>query len=399
MNPNERSSPRDAASATSRLSTEAAAAVDDFSSVLLTLYRAPFVEAGWQKMLGALGQRLDCNRSVLILRWPGRRDSGVLYIVGEDPTLRARYYDQYFALDPFVNLPDGRAVTLDDFVERAEFERTDYFRQILEPADSVYMVGVDLRLKGRLYVRLRLCRSRQAGNFSRSDTEYVDRVVPHLESVLHLYADVDQFRSERAFYSEAMDQLTLGTIILDEHGRVLHTNRIGERILRRRDGISLRGGQIIFSNHDDSKRFREIASRALEAVRSGSVGVVEVMRVRRDSGVDMSLLIRPSSRRLASGGQLVPSVAVILSQDLAEDENAGEVPAGAIQKLFGLTPKESALAARLASGRTLQEAADDLQISQNTARAHLRAIFAKTGFDRQAKLVRALLRSVAVLGQ
>ena len=70
-----------------------------------------------------------------------------------------------------------------------------------------------------------------------------------------------------------------------------------------------------------------------------------------------------------------------------------------IQKLFGLTPKEATLALRLAGGDSLQEASATLGISTNTSRAHLRSIFAKTGVDRQAKLVRVLLKSVAMLGQ
>jgi DNA-binding CsgD family transcriptional regulator len=39
-----------------------------------------------------------------------------------------------------------------------------------------------------------------------------------------------------------------------------------------------------------------------------------------------------------------------------------------------------------------------LGISKNTARAHLRAIFSKTGVTRQATLVRILLGSVVPLG-
>ena len=50
------------------------------------------------------------------------------------------------------------------------------------------------------------------------------------------------------------------------------------------------------------------------------------------------------------------------------------------------------LAAALASGRSLVEAADTLGIAHNTARAHLRSIFAKTGARRQSQLVH-LLRS------
>jgi DNA-binding CsgD family transcriptional regulator len=64
----------------------------------------------------------------------------------------------------------------------------------------------------------------------------------------------------------------------------------------------------------------------------------------------------------------------------------------------GITNKETQLAMCLANGRSLQESAADIGITLNTARAHLRAIFAKTGIDGQTQLVRVILRSVAALG-
>ena len=69
-----------------------------------------------------------------------------------------------------------------------------------------------------------------------------------------------------------------------------------------------------------------------------------------------------------------------------------------VRKLFDFTPAETQLALQLADGLTLEEAADELCIAKNTARAHLRAIFAKTGVTRQATLVRMLLSSVVSLG-
>ncbi|MCY1183803.1 hypothetical protein D3C76_1770240 [compost metagenome] len=52
----------------------------------------------------------------------------------------------------------------------------------------------------------------------------------------------------------------------------------------------------------------------------------------------------------------------------------------------------------LANGLTLDEASEELGISRNTSRAHLRSTFSKTGVTRQTMLVRLILRSVATLG-
>jgi len=71
---------------------------------------------------------------------------------------------------------------------------------------------------------------------------------------------------------------------------------------------------------------------------------------------------------------------------------------GLAQQLFQLTPAETALAIQLANGLSLEEAAEALNIRRNTARAHLRSIFSKTGVRRQTELVRIFLNSVALLG-
>src|SRR5690554_7658439 len=68
------------------------------------------------------------------------------------------------------------------------------------------------------------------------------------------------------------------------------------------------------------------------------------------------------------------------------------------QELFDFTPAETTLALELANGLSLEETAEKLGITRNTARAHLRAIFAKTGIKRQAELVRVMLNSVVSLG-
>ena len=66
--------------------------------------------------------------------------------------------------------------------------------------------------------------------------------------------------------------------------------------------------------------------------------------------------------------------------------------------LFGLTPAEARLAILLARGLNLAEVSTAQNISQHTARAQLKSIFAKTGVSRQAELVRLVLKSVASLG-
>src|SRR6185503_9773524 len=121
--------------------------------------------------------------------------------------------------------------TMHDFVDAAVLERSEYFKDWLVPMDMVYAIGVDMRDRNRYHVRLRICRPREAGNFSAGDCAIVEMFVQHLKTAIHLFSELDVVRSERSIYADAMDQLTLATIVLDESGRVLHANRLAETIL------------------------------------------------------------------------------------------------------------------------------------------------------------------------
>lgn len=374
--------------------------VEVFSALAHLIYEGALDPSTWRVFLKLLTERLNGNAAVLILRVPRMGEIPLTITHGGDPALSAPYFQHYMALDPFVQLPEGRALTLHDFVDPADLEKSDHYRDYLLPQDIAYVLGVDLRDSGRFHVRLRFCRSPRAGNFSAEDCRTVEMFSPHLKTAIHLYSEIDTVRSQRASYAEAMDQLTLATLVLDENCRVLHANQLAESILAERDGITRSNDQLLIANHEDSKRFREVLGKAVDAQRASKPGLVSVMRVRRSSGKpDIGLVVRPSNSN--SGDQnkrLNASIAVFLSTGAAENHEP-TVPSEVIQKLFGLTPKEATLALRLAAGESLQEAAEELKISPNTARAHLRSIFAKTGVDRQAKLVRVLLKSVAMLGQ
>ena len=71
----------------------------------------------------------------------------------------------------------------------------------------------------------------------------------------------------------------------------------------------------------------------------------------------------------------------------------GMRPAGSatlLRTTFGLTAAEADLAAAIVSGESLRDYGERRGRSLNTVRTHLKAVFAKTGTNRQAELVQKL---------
>jgi DNA-binding CsgD family transcriptional regulator len=97
----------------------------------------------------------------------------------------------------------------------------------------------------------------------------------------------------------------------------------------------------------------------------------------------------------ASDGSRNPSVAIFISDPSRPREAQKHV----LMELFGFTQSEARLALQLASGATLDEAAELSGISRNTVKSHLSAVFSKTGVTRQANLIQLMLASVATVGK
>lgn len=74
--------------------------------------------------------------------------------------------------------------------------------------------------------------------------------------------------------------------------------------------------------------------------------------------------------------------ALLIAQEQTDDKLRG-----VLQASFALTAAETDIMLKLASGMTVKQTAADLDISVNTVRNHLQAIFTKSGINRQGDLV------------
>ena len=105
--------------------------------------------------------------------------------------------------------------------------------------------------------------------------------------------------------------------------------------------------------------------------------------------VPLSLIAAPlrTDRGITPGG---PSVLVCVT-----DLEAGiSPPAQQLATLFRFTPAEGRVALALFEGATPREAAATLGLSPHTVHVHLARIFEKTGTNRQAELIKLMMRTV-----
>lgn len=381
----------------------------DYNQLISAIYQGPLETIPWQGFLPLLCQQMKAMAVSLALRPPANDDAGLLLNYrrpepGSAPTFdladpsdwpASAYREYFFALDPFVNLPDGKVVTLAELLPAEKMAASEYYSQYLKPAGVFHIIGADTREPGGSVANLRVCRGQPEAEFDQRDRQLINMLMPHLKRAIQLHTHIKHTESERDLYSNAVDKLAVGTVILDQRGRLLTTNTLASLLLAEKDGITQSNNQIQIANRDQHSEFQRLVTSILPRQASTGPAMAEAMRVSRPSGrADLGLVIKPVPVSEWSEGHSSPSVAVFISDPEQHSPASQQV----ITRLFGFTPAEALLAMLLAKGLSLAEASTQQGISQHTARAQLKSIFAKTAVNRQAELVRLIIKSVANLG-
>ncbi|MRI33898.1 helix-turn-helix transcriptional regulator [Endozoicomonas sp. OPT23] len=370
--------------------------VDTFSSMTESLYIGLQQKIPWKTFIHDLQGQMQASYVTLIVRPPSDDSDGLILSTGDTvDEVQTSYNNHFFAMDPFVDLSSGDVVTLDEFIPIREREKSDYFQQFLAPINVHHILGTDIMTSDGSKCSLRISRGNESEAFSEQDKTLIHLFIPHLKNALELYHQINRTETERDLYAGAVDQLAVGTIILDEEGKVLQTNHVAQDLLSENDGLKLTGNSLQVGSTRDTRRLREMVKQVLASQNDNTPSVVEALRIQRLSGKsDLGIVVRSIPTNQWAEGKNSPSVVIFVS----DPDRQSKAPQEVVKALFDLTPSEAQLAMLLANGLTLDETSEELCISRNTARAHLRSIFSKTGVTRQTMLVRLILKSVATLG-
>ena len=375
-----------------------ALSLSEFSVLTRLIYEGPFESPPWHKSLKALLELFEACHVTLILR-PATPEVPSVTVIANPRGVKIHrgeycHYD-VFSLDPFIKLPVDKVVTVDDVVGAEKWVGCEFYKQFVAPAGIRYILGADIRTSEGVECRLRICRGHSDPSFDVADYALCKALLPHFKQAVHIHAHVGRLDAERLTYVAAIDRMLFGTVILNETGNVIETSGVARIILSERDGLHVVRDTLRATCGQENQALQHIIKGALPGAGVPSMPFGNVISITRPSGrAKLGILVRAIPLGETSEGRQRPAVAVFLRSPELQSETSHDV----IRQLFGLTPAEAALSVLVANGLTLLEAANELSICKNTARAHVRSIFSKTNVTRQTELVRLILSSVATLG-
>lgn len=245
---------------------------------------------------------------------------------------------------------------------------------------AVFPVGAEVGVIGFHHTR-------SSGPFSRIDARALDNLLPHFRQALQIRARLKEAEQRSNSLQALIDSVHHGVALVTLDGTLLYANVAAQELLRQRDGLSLATGDRLVAS-------RPAETNALRALIAGCTAVTGggALSIPRPSGArPLDILAAPLSTANRRDVPQKASVIVFL-----HDPEIGVEPLpGMLASLYRLTPAESRLATELLEHLTLAEIAERRQVSLTTLRTQLKALFGKTGTNRQSELIGLLTAGLA----
>ncbi|RGE43699.1 LuxR family transcriptional regulator [Comamonas testosteroni] len=367
---------------------------ENFSQLVGALYVAATDVDAWKDFLELFRLQIGGNYGSLIVR--DTLGDHIGWVISAANTRRTLLqHDPYGYCSPLRDMPQGTVVTMAEWLPEREWRACRYYTDWCKHVDVFHIIALDIETDDGCCYGLRATRPEHAAPFGPREKALMTLLHPHLKRALKMHLALNRDRQLISLYGRATAQLMVGVVILDQNGMVIETNPAATTILNSGDGLRVKDGALEAAYANDNRKLQRLIRDALIHPQDQIRAMTEGMSVGRQSGqLNWGVVVQNISPDEWTEGKQRPSVAVFVR----DTTGRSDPPVKLAQQLFQLTPAETALAIQLANGLSLDEAAQELNIRLNTARAHLRSIFSKTGVRRQTELVRLFLNSVAWLG-
>ncbi len=234
--------------------------------------------------------------------------------------------------------------------------------------------------------------------WSAADRKRIRAILPYVRESVLVHKKLDRSRYIAGLARDLLDKSPRGILVLSDDGIIRMANARASAILADNNGISVRDGKLAISCKTVAERVRTYLSNLGTINNEGLPEMDWNMVVNKRSG-DTSYQLILGHLKLGDWNlesRHSNKVAVIHLHD--PDRLVGVQPTQ-LSDFYGFTRAQARLAAQLFQGHTINEAAEALHISVNTARTHMRGIYARTGVSTQAELLGMLSTGLTSFGE
>jgi len=364
-------------------------------------YRAATDAASWGSIAKSLSELFGGAAVMLDLQAPGLGPPNGEFHVGLDEDLmgqaRSSWKEGIGWMTAAGTELGTRFIRVSDYYTDEDLRESQFVRDFLIPqglSPEWPIVHIISPEEAVLSSSISVFRRADGPLVSEEQLGVADHLVPHLRRAIAISSQLANVKNQQVTLHEVIDRIPTGVIILDTECRPLFVNRMGNRILKLEDGLTIDHKGPRGANQDATAQLRALIESAVNPLPGHELAGGGFMGLPRTSGLrSFPVLITPILGKTSRGGIADGAAVMFVSDPDCRDVSFSTV----LIEVYGLTPAEAELAQLLAQGRSLEEAAISRNVTLNTARSQLKQVFSKTDTNRQGELLQLVLSGVAVI--
>jgi len=313
------------------------------------------------------------------------------YSWGDDREYTRLYFEKYIMMNPFATgillMGIGEITSCYDIVPYSEAVETRFYKEWMQPQGYSDSINAILEQSTVNFAAFSVVRAERQGFFDQAARQQMGLIVPHVRRSVLIGNVIDLHQAEAATLVDTFSGLAAGVFIVDANARIVHANASGHAMLAEGSLLRMQGGKLAANDADAEHALHNVFAAASSGDAAVGVRGIALPLTARDGEQYVAHVLPLTSGARRQAGIVYAATTAVFVNKAAPNLRS---PMETVAKLYKLTPSELRVLLAVVEIGGLPAVADVLGISRETAKTHLNNVFAKTGTNRQADLVKLI---------
>ena len=361
------------------------------SELIGCLYDCAIEPQSWEHALDAIREALEFKNAVLAAQ---ALPSGQVLLAVQrgmpaefwppNPRHASAVMEMWGGQQRIMTYPLDEPVQQTQAVGTAGLIGNSWYEEFAVPNDMIDAVAIAFARDPGMIGSVSFGRHRSQGEIGEPEMSALRLIAPHFRRAVAISKLLDLKSVVAATLSGALEALSSGIVLVDEHLGVVHANGAALAMMEMGDPIRQLNGRLGFSHPLATQALAGAVAQCADAEQDlGGRGLgVPLKRKSGEACVAHVLPLRVGEIR--PGLHASAAAAIFIAPATAHPQLPGDV----LALLYDLTPAESRVFESVATGEAPADIATRLGVATATVKTHLLRVFQKTGCNRQADLVK-----------
>lgn len=364
-----------------------------FSAAVAAIYDAALDVSRWPDAMPLATAYVGGQAGGLIAKDRLTSRATMLHYCGVEPRFIESYLETYWRYDTFgivesTGFEVGEPITTDDLIPYEDFKLGRLYREWAVPQGWVDSAWVVLDRSATHFGFFSVLRDAATGRVDAPTRERLATIAPHLRRAVVIGNVIGAARNEAESFAAALEGIGAAVFFVDDEGRLLHVNAAGRRMLEQPGPMRLNAGRLGATTADAEALLQRVWGRGRDDL------LLEPHELGVASGQNERYLVNVlplASDALRPGG----AVAAVF---VRPQKFPAPTTPDLLARAYDLTPSELRVLLAIVDVGGVPEVATALGVAETTVRTHLARLYAKTGLNRQADLVKLVASFASPVG-